>query len=603
MMFPLILGAGLNTDDTAFAVHPAQTLGPARPGYVDMDKARFWNGEPQTIGGWENFLAGSALTGVCRGIQPWRDNASNLNVAWGTHSNLEVYLGGVLYDITPTLALPSLTLANNPITTHAGSPTVDVAQTGHPYLVSDSIVISGSPVVDTVTINGTWTVTAVTTNSWSFTAGSNGAAGVTGGGAAVVVTPQRAFAAGAIDGTGSAGYGTGTYSSGTYSQPSTADFFPRTWAFANYGQTLIANPRNGPIYQWNNATGTPAAPLANSPPQVNFALVTPQRQVVAFGCNQVTSGLYNPMTVRGCDIEAPTSWTPSSTNNAWEQRLEGGGRMVGARLAGDQIFAWSDLCLWQAQFIGDPGQTYRFTKLGSDCGLIGPNAAAMIDQQAYWLDPNGAFHTCVLGGEPSRIPCPVAADMWLNLAASQSDKIVAALVPAFGEVWWFYPDARDGNEVSRYVGYSHESGVWNHGTFDRTAFHAGGPAGYPLGASYGGTMYLHEKGQTADGGQLAYFWESGAQYVGNADQRVEIKAVWPDFKNQVGPVNLTLYTRGYPQDTLERTKGPFALAPGQSKRSLLADCRVARVRVAGNSSPAFCRGGKLQFDGVETGGQ
>src|SRR4051812_12224502 len=105
MMVPLTVGPGLNTDDTVFSVHPVQSFSALPPGYVDMDKARFWRGLPQTIGGWEGFVA-TPVTGVCRAIQPWEDLTPTLNVAFGTHSNLQVYIGGVLSDITPTLALP-----------------------------------------------------------------------------------------------------------------------------------------------------------------------------------------------------------------------------------------------------------------------------------------------------------------------------------------------------------------------------------------------------------------------------------------------------------------------------------------------------------------
>lgn len=599
MIFPFIIAPGLNTGDTQFIVHPQATYGTPPPGWIDMDKSRFWRGLPQTIGGWESFVA-SPLTGVCRNIQPWDDLSGALNVAFGTHSNLQVYVGGQLFDITPLLALPPVTLGTNPLTTATGTPGVVVAQIGHPYIVGDSIILTGAAAVGGITPNGTFTVTATTTNTWTFTFGSNATSTATGGGAAVLASPQRAFAAGAVDGTGGQGFGTGAYSTGGYSQPSIADYFPRTWSLSNFGQTLIANPRGGTIHIWTNATGTPAAPLLGAPARVAASLVTPKRQVVAIGCNQVVDGVFNPMNIRGCDLGNPTSWVPTSTNNAWEQVLEGGSRLVGGRLVGDYLFVWSDTSLWQGQFIGDPGQTYRFTKLGDACGLIGPNAVTVIGQSAFWMSPDGNFRACALSGEPNMLLSAVQTDVFDNLAAAQQDKIVAVEIPKFNEVWWFYPDARDGTECSRYLGLSVSSGWWLHGTFDRTAFSSGFPAAYPIGVSTAGMAYYHEKGQSADGAAFAWFFESGAQYLGNADQRFQIKGVWPDFQNQVGPVALSIYTRAYPQDT-DRLKGPYLLSPGRGKRDFLADGRVARVRVAGNAVPTFCRLGKLQFDGEGSG--
>lgn len=602
MIVPFMIPPGLNTDDTDFVVHPGMSFGSQPPGYVDMDKARFWRGLPQTIGGWESFVA-APLTGVCRNIHAWSDLTATLNVAFGTHSNLEVVLGGVLSDITPVLALPSLALGANPLTTQgAGSPNVTVAQNGHPYLVGESVNIAGAAAVGGITPNGTFAITATTPNSWTYAFSSNATSGATGGGAAVVVTPQRAFAAGAIDGTGGAGYGTGTYSTGTYSQPSTVDYFPRTWSLSNYGQTLIANPRGGPIYQWNNVTATPPAPLPNSPARVTASLITPDRQAVAIGCNQVLSGVFNPMCIRGSDLEDLTSWFPTTSNNAFEDVLEGGGRLVNAHMVGDFMFVWSDTCLWQGQFIGDPSQTWRWTRLGESCGLIGPNAVAVVGQSAFWMSPDGNFRTCALNGEPQLLLSSVQTDIFNNLAPSQQDKIICAEIPKYGEVWWLYPDARDGSEVSRYIGLSLMAGTWLHGTFDRTAFHKGSPAPYPIGVSKGGSAYYHEKGQSADGGVLSWFWESGGQFLGNAEQRFTISRFYPDFEGQVGPVTLTVFLRDYPQGT-DRIKGPFSISPGQKMKSFMGDGRIARIRVAGSSVPAFCRQGRPQFEGVGSGMQ
>lgn len=595
MMFPFVVSPGLNTDDTSFAVRS----GPG-PGWIDMDKARFWRGLPQAMGGWESFVA-APVTGVCRAIQPWADLSGTLNVAFGTHSNLEVYVGGVLSDITPTLALPPVALGANPLTTQgAGSPNVTVAQNGHPYQVGDSNTISGAAAVGGITPNGTFSVTAITTNTWTYAFSANATSGATGGGAAVVIASQRAFAAGAIDGTGGAGFGTGAYSTGGYSQPSTTAFYPRTWSLANYGQSLIANPRGGTIYQWNNNVATPAAPLLNAPAQVTFALVTPDRQVVALGCNEELSGIFDPMNARGSDFEDPTDWAETTANNAWEEKFEGGSYLVAGAMVGDWLFVWSDTSLWQGQLIGDLGQTYRFTKVGESCGLIGPNAVAVVGQSAFWMSPDGNFRACAINGEPQILLSSAQTDVFDNLAAAQQDKIVCSEVPKFGEIWWFYPDARDGNEVSRYLGLSVLGGWWFHGTFDRTAFSKGAKDGYPIGVSAEGAAYFHEKGQTADGGLLSGFYESGGQYIGDAEQRILVRGLWPDFQDQVGPLSVTLFTRAYPQDT-DRQKGPFMLAPGQSKKSFLADCRIARVRVSWNSSPAGHRLGKPQFEGDGSG--
>src|SRR5207253_11516396 len=112
-----------------------------------------------------------------------------------------------------------------------------------------------------------------------------------------------------------------------------------------------------------------------------------QRQVMAFGCNEEISGDVNPLCIRFSDIENPEDWTTTPTNNAGEVILKGGGRLVGARAVGPYILAWTDNALYMGTFVGDPSQTWRFDQIGRNCGLMGPNAAVVVGQTAYWPAP------------------------------------------------------------------------------------------------------------------------------------------------------------------------------------------------------------------------
>lgn len=138
MRISLDIPPGLSADDTSFT---------AAGRWADGSNIRFWRGRPQVIGGWER-LVDTPLTGVCRSVRSWTDQAAVLNVAFGTHSRLQVFKGGGLYDITPT-----------------------------------------------------------------------------------------GLATGLVDGTGGQGYGTGAYSTGAWSEPSSGDYFPRTWSLAAWGRT------------------------------------------------------------------------------------------------------------------------------------------------------------------------------------------------------------------------------------------------------------------------------------------------------------------------------------------------------------------------------
>jgi len=80
-------------------------------------------------------------------------------------------------------------LASNPIATTNTSATIVVTAPNHNLTTGESVTITGSATVATVTINGTWTITVVDQNSFSFTASSAANATTTGGGTAVTMTP------------------------------------------------------------------------------------------------------------------------------------------------------------------------------------------------------------------------------------------------------------------------------------------------------------------------------------------------------------------------------------------------------------------------------
>ena len=512
--------------------------------WADADRVRFWRGQPQVIGGWEKFTQ-DTLKGACRGIHAYTDLDANLIGCFGTPDSLEVSYGGELYDITPLTFVP-----------------------------------------------------------------------------------------GNVNGTGGKGYGTGTYGSGEYGEPSPGDAFAMTWSLSNYGQTLVANPRGQTIFITDLPFLTPATALTNAPEQVTYTLVVPQRQVMALGCNEEVSGDFNPLAIRFSDIEDITDWTTSPDNNAGEVILEGGGRIVGARLIGDLVYVWTDSSLFRGQFLGNPDQTWRFDRVGDHCGLIGPNAAVVLSQVAYWLTSELQFYQCALGGAATPIQSPVQADMKEIVQPIQTDKIFASSCSQFGEVRWDLPDifgdatedievaidavdivAVDddddlavslgepaGTEVNRYVTVNVLEGSWSRGRMQRTSMLDAGPGAYPIGTDAFGNIFIHERGQTADGDILEWSLESADQYITDASQLLMLKGVWPDFQSQQGSVSLEVITRKYPQAP-ERSHGPYVLTPDKSKKDFRATGRVARIKLSGASAPSFVRVGKPEFEAEGSGFQ
>lgn len=587
---PFDLPPGLFSDDSRLA---------SKGRWADGSNVRFRDGRPEIIGGWESITS-SLLTGVCRTVFQWTDksNAPTLNIAFGTHSKLQVWVGGQLYDITPTLALPEQTLGSNPIATTNLSSTVVVTQAGHPHAVGESVTITGATAVATVTINGTWTITAVTTDTWSFTAGSSANATTTGGGSAVIAKPNKAFAAGAIDGTGGSGFGTGAWDVGTFGSPSTADYWPRTWSLAAWGGYLVGSPRGGTIHVWQNGTGTPAAPIKDAPARVRAILVSNTDQIFALGCNEEASGVYNPLCIRYSGVRRINEWstlTPVDSTSR-EYVLPGGGEIVSGRNLGPYLLVWTTKDLFVGYFTGNLDAPWKFDRVGENCGLVGPNAAVVRGQRAYWWSPDGQFRTYTFGGEPQVLDCPISLDALDNIAASQSDKIVASMNSKFDEVRFDYPDARDGlgYENSRYLAMNVATGAWYRGQMERTAMCDSGPSDSPIGVTYGGNVYWHERGTSADGAPIPWYIESGEVFV-SADRTALLRGMFPDTKDQVGPWDLTLFTRIKPNGPYA-TYGPYTFASDTDQVDFMATGWLFRVRFSGSSSPAQGRLGVPQFD-------
>jgi hypothetical protein len=679
---PIDIPPGLNSDDTTYAAAPA---------WADGSNVRFRLGRPQTIGGWESLTA--ALTsGVCRAVLPWTDNHSaTLNIAFGTHSHLQLWQGGAFFDITPfgpltalsadpltatngsavvtvahlghglstgtlvaiagaasvgrttpngtfaitvadadhytvTLAAPaalSRTLGANPLSVTLGSEVVTVTETAHNIAEGTSVTVSGAAAVGGITPNGTFPISVVDANRYQYSFTTSAASTATGGGAAVAVavpasgggarvvaTPQQTLPAGAKDGTGTSGYGTGAYGVGAWGEPSAADYFPRTWSLAAWGQRLLASPRNGGLYQWSNVTSQPAAAVTQAPARITQMLVSPQRQVFALGCAQ-ENGLWNPLCLRHSGVGDETEWLTdaSSSSTAREYVLPGGGRIVGGRVAGRYLLVWTTQSLFLGTYVGQVSQVWRFDKVGDKCGLIGPNAAAVLSGTAYWISPDRQFHSYAPGGAVTPVACPIRQDFAENLTASQADKITASTISEFSEVRWDYPDRRDGFEVSRYLTLAAEgpdAGAWHRGrptegvSAARTAMVDAGPASNPVGVTEDGQIHWHELGHSADGQPLAWFIQS-ADVLLDENTAVLVRQAWPDIAgDQIGAVQLSLSSRAHPQ--APRTSfGPYTIAPGQETVDFKASGRLFQLTWSGASLPSYARIGRLVVDAKTRG--
>ena len=232
---------------------------------------------------------------------------------------------------------------------------------------------------------------------------------------------------------------------------------PGLWSLDNLGNKLIATINGGETFEWNSnptdANSTRATIISGAPTASAFTLVsTPDRHLIFFGTETTigTKSTQDEMFIRFSSQEDINTYTPSATNTAGTQRLADGSKIMGAIRGRDAIYIWTDTALFIMRFVGPPF-TFSFQQVGTNCGLIGQNAAVEVDGAAYWMSENGFFRYT---GKLESLPCLVEDFVFDDINTTPKQHINAGLNNLFGEVMWFYPSSSSGT-VNRVVTYNY----------------------------------------------------------------------------------------------------------------------------------------------------
>ena len=409
---------------------------------------------------------------------------------------------------------------------------------------------------------------------------------------------------------------------------------PGLWSLDNFGNKLIATINGGEAFEWNSnptgATSTRAAIISSAPTASAFSLVsTPDRHLIFFGTETTvgTKTTQDPMFVRFSSQEDINTYTPSATNTAGTQRLADGSKIVGAIRGRDAIYVWTDTALFTMRFVGPPF-TFSFQQVGTNCGLIGQNAAVEVDGTAYWMSENGFFR---YAGRLESLPCLVEDHVFDDINSIPKQHINAGLNNLFGEVMWFYPNSGSGT-VNRMVAYNYldsspERPVWTTGTLARTAWQDSAVFGKPHATEYdtstngtsGSSTFV--QGNT-DGVSYYYEHETGLDQIregtttsitasiesgdfdigqqglaGDGEFMMKIRRVLPDFLAQTGDARVTLNLRDFPNDSqASSTLGPFTINSGTQKIDTRARARQISLKVENTSTSQFWKLGTFRID-------
>ena len=123
---------------------------------------------------------------------------------------------------------------------------------------------------------------------------------------------------------------------------------------------------------------------------------------------------------------------------------------MGALKAKESILVWTDNALYTMKFVGGDF-VFGFEQVGTNCGLIGKNAAVEIDGVAYWMSPNGFF---AFDGTVKSLDCSVEDYVYDDFDTTKGQQVAAGINNLYTEVVWYYP-ASGQNFNNRYVVYNY----------------------------------------------------------------------------------------------------------------------------------------------------
>ena len=409
---------------------------------------------------------------------------------------------------------------------------------------------------------------------------------------------------------------------------------PGMWSIDNFGDNVIALIHNAQVFEWNsnaaNAVATRATIISGAPTASRDMLVsTPDRHLVFYG-TETTIGdqsTQDDMFIRFSDQENINDYTPTATNTAGTQRLADGSRIVGAVRGRDAIYVWTDTSLFTMRFIGPPF-TFGFAQVGTNCGLIGQNAALEVDGAAYWLSDNGFFK---YSGNLETMTCLVEDYVFDDINTIPSQLINVGLNNLFGEITWFY--CTSGNTfINRSVTYNYmestpQRPIWTTGSLARTTWVDSAVFGLPHATFYDTSGTSYDVVGNTEGATTYYQHETGTDQVkssatttvaaniesgdfditrgqgGGADLRgdgefiMKIRRFIPDFLSQTGNTQVTLQLRNYPNTSYASSPlGPFTITSSTDKVDTRARARAISLKIANTAANQSWKLGTFRLD-------
>ena len=421
---------------------------------------------------------------------------------------------------------------------------------------------------------------------------------------------------------------------------STTTLEPGLWSLDNYGDVLVATIANGKTFTWNSSIAarlttrasqtTAGFETTDNPVASRLTLISPTtRHLIHFGtCTTLNDeDTQDDMFIRFSTIEAINEYDIKATNTAGSFRLQDGTKIVGAVNAKETILVWTDNALYTMKFVGAPF-TFGFEQVGTNCGLIGKNAAVEIDGIAYWMSNSGFF---AFDGTVKTLPCSVEDYVFNDIDTTKGQQISAGLNNLYTEVTWWYP-TQGSSYVDKSVVYNYTNeigqlalGNWyinNSSTSMRTSWIDSLIYPNPYATKYNNTetgTFPTVIGQTGLGQTVLFEQETGTDQINpdgstttltsfvqsfdfplQKDQGeifLSMRRFLPDFKVLTGNNQITLGITNWPsQTTTNSTYSPFIIDSSTEFVSTRARGRYGSIKIENINSGENWRFGTFQID-------
>lgn len=571
------IASSLATDFRTLASNPITTInGSSIITIADVNAANYVSGDDITIAG------ATAVGGISTG---------NLNTQHEIHT-----IGTGSYTIiTGATATSGATGGGASVVLSSGL--VAVSATAHGFSNNQRVAIAGATTFGGITgtqMNMQFIIRNVTTNAFSvFTTGTATSAVTSAGGTGTTYAGE--IGSGAVNEAIGQGYGCGLYGVGLYGtalQSSSGLSYPRIWFMDRFGSDIIMTAGNQTgLYAWTGSTATAPVLITNAPTAINYAFVS-NNIIVTLGAGGIVNRIF------ASDQANMTQWTSSSSNQVFDDTVEGAGTLKSHLSVGTNNLIFTD---HQTYLFGYTGFTagvangiWSVQLLENNIGIIAPMARVSIMGVGYWMGQNNFYMWA--GGNISIIP---AADqsqstmlnyVFQNINSGQNSKCFAWYNEQFDEIWFHYPSANS-NECDSVVRLNRTDLTWTPDTFDRTcAEYPNLTLGYPRLISAESVLYGHEQGNDADGSPMPWSLTTnlrGGDFIRNSigtatTKNYMLTSFIPD-SIQSGNINVEIRGFRYPQSAAAMFDNNYTITPTTEFMPVQGGARIWEYTLSGDT--------------------